>query len=64
MGMNKDSNAASPVATPFQRRELANVIASQARAIADHTFTGVESAHVDRLLANVQTLRAWTPGPS
>lgn len=43
------------------RRDLANTIAQQAEALASGTFIGVESAHVDRLLANAQMLRAWTP---
>lgn len=49
------------LATTQARRELANTIAQQAEALASGTFVGVESAHVDRLLANVETLRAWTP---
>lgn len=47
-------------ASPEQVRELANAIASQARAIADGTVNGAVFGAVCRVLHNAETLRAWT----
>jgi hypothetical protein len=50
---------ADPLAV--QRAELALVIAQQAHALATGKVIGPEHAAVRRLLANVETLAAWTP---
>lgn len=44
-----------------QIRDLAAVIAAQSQAIADGTVTGPLYAAVRRVLANAETLVAWTP---
>lgn len=48
-------------ATTAQRRDLAAAIAQQATALAEGTVTGPEHGAVARLVANVETLAAWTP---
>jgi hypothetical protein len=47
-------------ATQAQREELAGTIATQAQAIKDGTVTGPQWGHARRLLANAETLVAWT----
>jgi hypothetical protein len=56
-----DPGSAPAQATPAQRAELAQTIATQAQALADGTVIGPEYAAWRRVLANVQTLVAWTP---
>lgn len=46
-----------------QVRELAEVISTQAQAIAEGRLVGPLSMAVDRLVGNVSTLRAWVPKP-
>lgn len=48
-------------ATIQQRRELAEVIANQAEALANGTNTGSQYGAVQLLKSNVETLAAWTP---
>jgi hypothetical protein len=45
------------------RRDLAGTIAARAQAISDGAVVGSEYAAVRLLLANAETLAAWTPVP-